>query len=115
MTTWKRCLVYGIAGTLAGMPALRAQEAAQPGTSSSTPIVLTLRRAVELALQNSKDIQLARIQTRVADQSADLTRSEFKPNLYAGSGAGYSYGISRNARGPRAVRLQRDLYRAGIQ
>ena len=93
MTTWKRCLLCGIAGTLAGMPALMAQEPVQPGTPSGAPIVLTLRRAVELALQNSKDIQLARIQTRVADQSADLTRSEFKPNLYAGSGAGYSYGI----------------------
>jgi outer membrane protein TolC len=93
MTTWKRCLLCGIAGTLAGVPALLAQEPVQPGDSSGTPIVLTLRRTVELALQNSKDIQLARIQTRVADQSADLTRSEFKPNLYAGSGAGYSYGI----------------------
>ncbi len=93
MTTWKRCLLCGIAGTLAGMPALMAQEPVQPGTPSGAPVALTLRRAVELALQNSKDIQLARIQTRVADQSADLTRSEFKPNLYAGSGAGYSYGI----------------------
>jgi outer membrane protein len=93
MTTWKRCLLCGIAGTLAGMPALMAQEPVHPGTPSGAPIVLTLRRAVELSLQNSKDIQLARIQTRVADQSADLTRSEFKPNLYAGSGAGYSYGI----------------------
>jgi len=93
MTTWKRWLLCGIAGTLASVPALRAQEPAQPGNSSGTPIVLTLRHAVELALQNSKDIQLARIQARVADQSADLTRSEFKPNLYAGSGAGYSYGI----------------------
>ena len=93
MTTWKRCLLCGIAGTLAGMPALMAQEPVQPGTPSGAPVVLTLRHAVELALQNSKDIQLARIQMRVADQSADLTRSEFKPNLYAGSGAGYSYGI----------------------
>ena len=93
MTTWKRCLLCGIAGTLAGMPALLAQEPVQLDSSSGTPIVLTLRHTVELALQNSKDIQLARIQTRVADQSADLTRSEFKPNLYAGSGAGYTYGI----------------------
>src|SRR5208282_4351886 len=93
MTTWKRWLLCGIAGTVASMPVLMAQESVQPGDSSGTPIVLTLRRAVELALQNSKDIQLARIQTRVADQSANLTKSEFKPNLYAGSGAGYTYGI----------------------
>jgi outer membrane protein len=44
-------------------------------------------------LQNSKDIQLAKIQVRVADQSANVTKSEFRPNLYAGSGAGYTYGL----------------------
>jgi outer membrane protein TolC len=75
------------------MPALLAQEPAQPGNSSGAPLVLTFRRAVELALQNSKDIQLARIQARLADQAADLTKAAFLPNLYAGSGAGYTYGI----------------------
>ena len=30
---------------------------------------------------------------RVADQSANVTKSEFRPNLYAGSGAGYTYGL----------------------
>jgi len=57
------------------------------------PITLTLKRAIEMALQNSKDIQLAKIQTSLADRSAQITRSEFLPNLYAGSGAGYTYGI----------------------
>jgi len=61
--------------------------------TSASPVVLTLRRSIELALQNSKDIQLAKIQARVADQSARLTRSEFLPNFYAGSGAGYTYGL----------------------
>jgi outer membrane protein TolC len=46
-----------------------------------------------MALQNSKDIQLARIQVQVADNSARLTKSDFLPNVYAGSGAGYTYGI----------------------
>ena len=93
MSTWKRWLLFGIAGMVSSVPALLAQEPAQPGDSSGTPIVLTLRRAVELALQNSKDIQLAKIQARVADQAAGLTKAEFLPNLYAGSGAGYTYGI----------------------
>ena len=93
MTTWKRCLLWGITGTLACAPFLPAQETAQPRNLSGTPVVLTLRRAVELALQNSKDIQLAKIQAHLADQSADLIKSEFLPNLYAGSGAGYTYGI----------------------
>jgi outer membrane protein TolC len=72
---------------------LVAQDSPQPVPPSPTPVVLTLKRSVELALQNSKDIQLAKIQARVADQTAKVTNSEFKPNLYAGSGAGYTYGL----------------------
>ena len=34
------------------------------------PISLTLKRAIELALQNSKDIQVARIQASIADRAA---------------------------------------------
>jgi outer membrane protein len=64
----------------------------QPTTSQSSE-ALTLRRAIQLALQNSTDIQLASIQSRLADRSAMITRAEFLPNLYTGSGAGYTYGI----------------------
>jgi outer membrane protein TolC len=61
--------------------------------TSSTTIVLTLKRSIGLALQNSKDIQLAKIQARVADNSANLTKAAFLPNVYAGSGGGYTYGL----------------------
>src|SRR5499425_710650 len=57
------------------------------------PIALTLRRAIELALQNSKDIQIAKIQASIADRAAMISKAQFLPNLYAGSGAGYTYGI----------------------
>jgi outer membrane protein len=57
------------------------------------PISLTLRRALELALQNSKDIKIARIQASVADRAATIGKADFLPNLYVGSGAGYTYGI----------------------
>jgi outer membrane protein TolC len=71
-----------------------AQEApAPPAASQPAPVALTLKRAVELALQNSKDIQVAKIQGRLADRSALISRAEFLPNLYAGSGLGYTYGI----------------------
>jgi outer membrane protein TolC len=69
---------------------------AQNPTSSAptaNSIVLTLKRSIELALQNSKDIQLAKLQVRVTDNTASLTQSEFHPNFYAGSGAGYTYGL----------------------
>jgi outer membrane protein TolC len=57
------------------------------------PISLTLKRALELALQNSKDIKIARIQASVADRAAMIGKADFLPNLYVGSGAGYTYGI----------------------
>jgi outer membrane protein TolC len=65
-----------------------AQNAAPP-----QPVALTLRRAIELALQNSKDIQVAKIQASVADRAAMINKAQFMPNIYAGSGAGYTYGI----------------------
>jgi outer membrane protein TolC len=74
-------LVFGVVGSFAC-----AQE-------TSDPVALTLKRTLDLALQNSKDIQVARIQSRLADRSALITKAEFLPNLYAGSGAGYTYGI----------------------
>jgi len=72
-------------------PATEAQAAPSPFQGS--PISLTLKRAVELALQNSKDIQAAKLQTRVAGDVANVTKAEFRPNFYIGSGAGYTYGI----------------------
>jgi outer membrane protein TolC len=69
-----------------------AQEA-QPIPASPSAISLTLKRAIELALQNSKDIQIAKLQASLANRSALITKSQFMPNLYAGSGAGYTFGI----------------------
>ena len=83
----------------------RAQEAGAPSAAASTSpdseqaesgqaaVSLTLKHAIELAIQNSKDIQVAKIQARVADHAAQITKSQFMPNLYAGSGAGYTDGI----------------------
>ncbi len=69
-----------------------AQEAALVPTSTSA-VSLTLKRAIELALQNSKDIQIAKLQASLANRSAMITKAQFLPNLYAGSGAGYTLGI----------------------
>jgi len=88
---WRGRLACGFLCAAMSGAAVRAQNA--PDAASSSPIVLTLKRSIELALQNSKDIQLAKIQARVADNATQLTRSSFLPNLYAGSGAGYTYGL----------------------
>jgi len=80
--------------------ALQAQDASTPKpaeanaqAASSAPVAVTLKRAIELALQNSKEIQVAKIQASVADHAAQITKAQFMPNLYAGSGAGYTNGI----------------------
>ena len=64
-------------------------QAAQP----TAPVALTLRSAIEMALRNSKDIQVAKLQASVAEHASQLSKSQFLPNLYVGSGAGYTYGI----------------------
>src|SRR5271155_4829013 len=71
------------------------QPVATPAVTAGggTTVALTLKRAIAMALTNSKDIQLAKIQTSLADRSAQITKADFLPNVYAGSGAGYTYGI----------------------
>jgi len=56
------------------------------------PVALTLKHAIELALQNSKEIQVAKIQASVADRAAQITKAEFMPNLTR-LRRGYTYGI----------------------
>ena len=89
---WKRWAACGTLLLASAGASLKAQNTAETA-SSGTAVVLTLKRSIDLALQNSKDIQLAKIQARVADNSANMTKAEFLPNLYAGSGAGYTYGL----------------------
>ncbi len=94
--TWKRLVLLSILGTSFSALGVAAQEASQtePATTpTTTPAVLTLKRAIGLALQNSRDIQLAKIEAGIAEKTANVTKSEFMPNLYAGSGVGYTYGI----------------------
>jgi outer membrane protein TolC len=101
---WKRWIVARSVGlALLGPSILFAQgdapalataetQTAQPAYQG-VPVSLTLKRAIELALQNSRDLQLSKLRTRVAGDVADVTKSEFRPNFYIGSGAGYTYGI----------------------
>jgi outer membrane protein len=87
-------LIIGASLTFA--PA-KAQDAPSPPAQASfgtpAPVSLTLNHAIELALQNSRDLQVAKLQTTLADRSAYITKSQFLPNVSAGSGAGYTFGI----------------------
>jgi outer membrane protein len=79
--------------SLAPAHAQDAPPQAQASFGASAPVSLTLKRAIELAIQNSKDLQVAKLQTTLADRSAYITKSQFLPNFSAGSGAGYTFGI----------------------
>ena len=70
----------------------RAQQT-QPIPTETSAVSLTLKRAIELALQNSKDIQIAKLHASLANRSALITKAQFMPNVFAGSGAGYTFGI----------------------
>src|SRR5712664_4583109 len=86
-------LCGGAAGAQETSAPKASQPAAQEASKDGARVALTLKRAIELALQNSKEIQVAKIQASVADHAAQVTKAQFMPNLYAGSGAGYTLGI----------------------
>jgi len=54
---------------------------------------LTMHQAITLALQNSRDLKLARVQYSVALAEAGVDRALFRPNLYTGAGVAYTHGF----------------------
>lgn len=63
------------------------------GEQTGAPVVLTLKGAIEMALRNSKDIEVAKLQASLAKHASQVSKADFLPNLYVGSGAGFTYGI----------------------
>jgi outer membrane protein len=70
----------------AGVPATQAQTAPDAST-------MTLKQAVTLAMQNSPELKLARVQYNVALREVGVDHASFLPNLYTGSGIAYTYGF----------------------
>jgi len=58
-----------------------------------SPLHFTLKEAVAMSLQKSRDISLARLQYETSRQQAGVPRSQFLPNLYTGSGVAYTSGF----------------------
>ncbi len=71
------------------------------GTSNTE--ILTLKRAVALALQNSRELALARVQSNVAEKTANVNHALFLPNFYTGSGIGYTRGYPQGISGPPSI------------
>src|SRR5271156_2805507 len=80
-----------VVGALAGFFALAfaAPTRAQEQDSDTLP----LRQAITLALQNSRDLKVARMQYTVAQNQVGVDRAAFLPNLYTGAGAAYTNGF----------------------
>ena len=79
----RRIAIFAAIGGLYLAPAACAQDASP----------LTLRQAVALALQNSRDVRLAQMQYNVALGQVRVNRAAFLPNLYTGAGIAYTYGF----------------------
>jgi outer membrane protein TolC len=83
---WLALLVLG------GVAAARAQQ-------TDVSRKLTLREAVNLAVRNSRDLALARLQYGLVQREAGVARSAFRPNFYTGTGAAYTSGFPLMAGG----------------
>jgi len=88
-------LAAALAAGILSLAAAAAARAQEPGAGAT----FSLKRAVALALQNSREVALARLQQTLAEQAAEVNRSDFRPNLYGGSGLGYTNGIPQTPGG----------------
>src|SRR5689334_21832597 len=54
---------------------------------------LTLRQALDLALQQNPDLVISRLDQQKARDQVTITKDPFMPHVYAGSGAAYTNGF----------------------
>src|SRR5579862_3540715 len=78
-----------VCALLSGVPVLPAQDA----------VSLNLKQAVEMALRNSREVALAQARYNVSQNTVAVNRSAFRPNLFTGSGAAYTYGFPQTVSG----------------
>jgi len=67
---------------------------------------ITLRQAVEMALEQNPDVVLARLEERKAEQDVQIARSPFIPTLAVGSGLAWSSGFPMSIEGATPSVLQ---------
>src|SRR5437899_2499162 len=78
-----------LCAALLGVPEVPAQDA----------VSINLKQAVEMALRNSREVGLAQARYNVAQNTVDVNRSAFRPNLFTGSGAAYTHGFPQTPSG----------------
>lgn len=60
---------------------------------------MTLKQALDLALQQNPDVVLARLDQQKARAQVTITHDPFVPKVYAGSGAAWTYGFPTSIEG----------------
>lgn len=84
--------VTAISPALCAAQAQSAHVQNQASTDSTAP-TMTIKQAVSLALQNSSDVKLAKLQYTEAVAETGVDRAAFRPNFYTGEGIAYTYGF----------------------
>ncbi len=67
--------------------------------AAQQPQPMPLKRALELALQNSREVAVAQVRYNVAANTVRVNASAFRPSVYTGSGAAYTYGFPQTPGG----------------
>ncbi len=104
---------------MSGFCAARASfgRGVRSGVERTAPRALTLKDTVALALRNSRELQLAHLQYVIAKHQAAGDRSQFMPNLSAGSGVAYTQGfpVAGERRSARRCSRLRTTRRSSIR
>lgn len=86
--TQKRLALLAPLALAASVCAARAQTGQQ-----AAPLRLTLRQAVADSIQKSRDVSLARLEYQTSREQSSVTRAQFLPSFFAGSGVAYTSGF----------------------
>ena len=70
-----------------------------PEVPAQDAVSINLKQAVEMALRSSREVGLAQARYNVAQNTVNVNRSAFRPNLFTGSGAAYTHGFPQTPSG----------------
>jgi outer membrane protein len=80
-------------------------------TCAAETRTLTLKQALEIALQQNPDLVIARLDQQKAREQVSINRGPFSPKVYAGSGAAWTYGFPTSIDGsaPSIVQVKTSM------
>src|SRR5437762_922268 len=70
-----------------------------PEVPAQDAVSINLKQAVVMALRSSRELGLAQARYNVAQNTVNVNRSAFRPNLFTGSGAAYAHGFPQTPSG----------------